>query len=634
MGFGVVDPYPLATAGEPQILPWANNPIAPNIEPPGTQIDTGWNPAPDAPDFRIENFVRNAQAELNRRGIQCALFVEQANATVTIAGAQGVGNNRRITINGHNIDDNGANLDTATIVAARFVAAINADAAVNTKVFATSSAGVVSLEGLVPGLVFTLAVAVLAGAGTITVTLAPVQPIIRVDWSGTGNPDDPGQMDLVIGSLKADDYGGTIGDKRIIWRKAKASFRAGEFTGVLGDNATTGANSIGLGLDAQGIGARSFAAGGPGSIATGADAIGLGGGNATNAADIAIGLNSAADSTASTEALAVGNGAAARAGQATAIGGTSTASALGSTAVGRGASASGAESLALGLAPSASAQAAVAIGWTAAATFHDAIAIGDGAQATTAQGAIAIGTGVVTTGKGGFGSGITSGGNLVQASGLGSRAHGAPHLTNGVDGSDVIASGEGAAAHGDDTLASGAFSRATGAGAVAANRGEVAHSALSNATNASNFQGQHQKSELVLQANTADDTTLIKFCTDKTDGTGTEFVPTDNRGFVLHYEVVITKPTTADTAIWAGTIMGNKLTGAVVLTAGFDIAGAAVAIAAALAPNVATGVFNAGASRLKISASTTKVRFEINGEAATDGRACLHLRVVQSGNVI
>lgn len=636
-------PIPIAVAGEPQILPWANTPVAANLEPPAAQIVTGWTPAPDAPDFRVENYVRNAQAKLNSRGIESALLIEYVRGIVTVNAGYVAGDVPQITIAGHACVYTVILGDTAAIIALGLIAVINSNPLTNALVFAeTGGAGVVWVTWLTPGAIDTLT-KINGGAGTLTITINPANnhAIIRTDANNTGLPSDPQMMDLVIGSMTLDD-GNANGRKRITWRKAKAAFSAGEFTGTQNDDANVGDDSVRLGYNAKASGARGFAAGGSGSECRAADALAMMGGISNGANDIAIGVSAVSDKGAGQAAVSMGEAAQAGA-SSVAVGYHANAAAGGGgTAVGSTAHADGSDSVAIGINATSSADASIAIGDGAKAESANAIAIGDGIDAKTGSTAMAIGKGITTTGEGALGTGITSGTNTVQATGKGSRAHGVPHLDNGFVKSDVIASGEGAYAHGDDVLASGDFSRASGAGAIAQNRGERAHSSLSNAADATEYPGRHQDIDLILQVDSTDAATAMKFCTDKADGTGTEWTPQANRAYAVRYRIAACKGTDpSEAAIWEGTfIMAKIVAGTVDLSGvagviGRNIKNTDISSGTAFGPDytMGAGVIFPGTATVKISASGGVCRFEANGIAATNVRWCLALHATQVGGV-
>jgi len=617
----VINPIPTAASGALQILPFANNPPTANLEPSAGLVAAGYAPAPDAPDYRNANYILNKQSALNSRGIQAALFIENALGIVTVAGAMGVGNDRRITINGNNIDDTGMVGDTATLVAARFVAAINSNVLVNTFVFASNIAGVITIESLMPGLIFTLAVAVLAGAGTIVRTLNTTQPSIRTDVTGVGTAasGDPQMLDVVFGSISLED-GTAAGRERMQFRKAKAAFSVGEFTGTQADDANTGDDSMRLGYNAKASGARSFSAGGSGSESRAADALAMMGGIANGANDIAVGVSAVADKGAGSAAVAIGQSAQAGA-SSVAVGYHSSAAASGGgTAVGNNTAADGADALALATSAAATGTSSISAGKNSKAESANSIAIGESTDAKTGTTAIAIGKAIITLGQGALGTGITAGAATVNADGRGARAHGAPQTA------PVAALAEGSDAMGDGCRAAGAFSHASGAGADAPNRGEFARSSLGPALTDN---GKHQHGNLILQANTTDAATAVKFCTDKIDGTGAEWNPASSRGYVVRYRCVAKKFATALVAVWEGTFLAVDNGGTLTLPVnGINIAGGAFTIGAGNTPDMNSGL---AAPTLKASVSGGVIRFEAVGGSPINIRYTLSLHYAQAG---
>lgn len=620
----VINPIPTAASGALQILPFANHPPTANLEPSAGLIDAGYAPAPDAPDYRNANYILNQQSALNSRGIQTALFIENALGEVIIGANFGVGKDRRITINGHNLDDTGANLDDATIVASRYVAAINSNVLVNTAVQATVNGfGFVRIESLMPGVLFTLAAIPLAGGAGCAVLFAPTQPSIRTDVTGVGTAasGDPQMLDVVFGSISLED-GTPAGRGRLQFRKAKAAFSVGEFTGTQADDANTGDDSMRLGLNAKASGARSFSAGGSGSQSRAADALAMMGAIAHGTEDIAIGVGADANRGAGLEALAIGS--LAHAGVAgVAIGVQNDALGGGATAVGNANTASGADSVSLGSGTTASADAAIAIGDGANAESANSIAIGESCDSKTGTTAISIGKSITTTGHGALGTGITAGLATVNADGRGARAHGAPQTA------PVCALSEGSDAMGDGCRAAGAFSHASGAGADAPNRGEFARSSLGPALTDN---GKHQHGNLILQANTTDAATAVKFCTDKIDGTGAEWNPANSRGYVVRYRCVAKKFLTAGVAIWEGTFLAVNNGGTLTVPVdGKNISGGAFTRTAAFpnAPDIESGL---ATPTIQISVAGGVIRFEaIGGAAATNIRYTLSLHYAQAG---
>lgn len=475
----VIKPFPTTSNGDPEVLPWATG--GTTLEPTTGQESNGWQPQAVAgpPDYRLENYARLKQSQLNDRGVQSALFLERCQAQITLAGYNAGVNQRRITINGTNFDvtDGGGSLN---VVRDSFVAAINSSVVVSPLVTAAAgAAGILTVTDNTPGNSYSaapsLAVSVLAGAGTITISSAGTTPIVREDDAGL-------LADLVVGSTQANADAVANHHNRIIWRKAKGSFRAGRFIGTEADLANTGDNSVALGNGATASGADSHAYG-LNASASGLSATALG------ASTIASGITS----------TAIGNGSEANQTNALALQGA-VASGNGSVSVAAGSTASGTTSLAM-MGGSATATRSIAIGSGSSATATNAIAIGSNVSATTNVGAFASGasdgtlraTGIGSrahgfagnsrtleaTGNGASATGYTSasGGGVpnIRATGDGSFVHG--FNVNSSVGVELLASGINARAIGSGALASADYAAATGYGAKAANRGEEAQAA-------------------------------------------------------------------------------------------------------------------------------------------------------------
>ena len=472
--------FPTTSGGDPEVLPWATDGVT--LEPSPGQESNGWQPQAIAgpPDYRLENYARFQQSVINTRGRQTALFLEYARAEITLAGFAAGLNNRRITVNGHNFDQTDATDLNTTRDA--FVAAINSDPLVSIWVYAESTTGgKLRLTDRTPGNVYTvspsLAVSVLAGAGTITVSSPATTPIVREDDTGMA-------ADLVIGSSQADHDGNAAHDNRIIWHKSRASFRAGSFSTDVADLANTGNYSVAMGSEAKASGDNSHAYG-SGATATGDASIAAGNlvtASALNAT--AVGKDSTASAVAAT---AIGKSATASGLTSLAMQGA-TASASNAIGAGSSAAASGADSLALGTGATASAANAIALG-NATASNAKSIAIGYQVTASTAEGAMATGSGAAgaivasgqgarahgkstagelkATGDGASASGYVGGGK-VTATGNGSLAHGYAN-TGAVY---TVASGVNSIAIGNGVQASGDYSGALGFCAYSPNRGE------------------------------------------------------------------------------------------------------------------------------------------------------------------
>lgn len=176
---------------------------------------------------------------------------------------------------------------------------------------------------------------------------------------------------------------------------------------AIGASSTASAGAgLAVGYGAQATGAESIAIGGDSGGSTAAAA------NATAAAAIAIGTDSAASASA---AIAVGQTAAASAASSVAIGDGSIASSTQAVAVGFGASASvGSNDIAIGTSASASAATAIAIGNSAAASASAAIVLG-GSSTASAANAVSIGASITNAQSGT--TVMTDGGAGITASG-------------------------------------------------------------------------------------------------------------------------------------------------------------------------------------------------------------------------
>lgn len=478
----VIKDFPTTSMGDPEILPWATS--GTSLEPTTGQESTGWQPQAVAgpPDYRLENYARLKQSELNARGVQTALFVECCQSQITLAGFNAGVNQRRITINAINFDvtDGGSLAD----VRDAFVAAINSDAAISALVTASAGgAGILYVTDNAPGDMFSttplLAVSVLAGAGTITVTSPGTTPIVREDAIGMAS-------DLVIGAKQADHDAVASHNRRIVWRKSRASLRAGYFSATQADDANTGNYSIGLGRDVEAQGADAAAIGSL-AVANATSSFAAAGANIPAGATFAVALGAGAGMAATgTNGVAIGPNATVTQDSGVAIGNTAASDGANAIAIGSNTTATGADSFAA-IGGNATADKSIAIGYGgvvggASGGFASGYAAGTlqatgtgsrvhGASLTTAT-LEATGAGAVAMG---YANSINNFGN-IQATGDGSFALGHNQVATNT-GVALVASGHNAVAIGSGNLASGDFSMAVGYGAKAANRGEQAQAA-------------------------------------------------------------------------------------------------------------------------------------------------------------
>jgi len=528
---GVIFPIPTDASGAPEANRWQGT----TVEPTLTERIAGHDPYPAPPPaYDVENYARYAQWQNNLRLQAVALVAERASVTVTLAGAT-VGNQRRITVNFTNIDYSDTGGQTVSDVADSFALAINSNVTVTagaSAVFAAANfagAGTVTIAPLQPGVAGTptIAVAVLAGAGTITAGAITVPDIVIPEeflTGGTGN--------IVLGS-SADDTG-PDNDVRLVLDRANNAFRAGGTTGAEWD--TRSLNSVGIGwrADPQADNA----------LALGTQAV------AVDVADIAIGNGASAD-----------NGG----------GGNDQA-----TAIGDGATATGEAALAVGFGAAATAAGAAAIGANATASAANASAIGD--VNATGIGATAAGYKTVASGPGSLATGQQSDslGPVVTASGAGSRAHARTTNVYGAFG-EATAIGDGSDVFGEGCVASAALSRATGEGARATNRGETARASLGFGDITPNFQAAiHQTVKLIAQARTAPSETR-RFRTDAVGATtGATWTPMDDRGYYVKMRLVGKSESSNDCNVYTaeGAVAkdgGTASAGALLTTTGFAV---------------------------------------------------------------
>lgn len=428
---GYIPALPTETSGAPELNRWEGVRTEPSLS---ERID-GHVPYPGPPPaYDVENYARYAQWLLNQYMAASALAAERRSWTILLTGAT-VGNQRRIVVNGTNIDYSDVSGDTLASVTQKFVDLINDNATVTAGVdaviarYITAGELKVYLATTDTAVFITVTASVLAGTGTISSTAAGT-PHIVIPASVLGTASNC----IVLGS--SPDDAGADNDTRFVLDRVNVALRIGTVNSTQWDTRAT--NSIGIGTSA---------------------------------------LPQA------TDAIAIGR--------------TSTATAADDIAFGRGATANGAGSgaLCIGLSATASAATATALGVSATALAAGAVCVG--ASTASAAQAVAVGTGCTSSGIGSFCSGGANSSANLRAGGDGSKAHG--HVSATATGNTIIADGDGADAHGSipaavtaaysgataigdlsrahgrGVTASGDFSRAYGDGAVAAAYGETAH---------------------------------------------------------------------------------------------------------------------------------------------------------------
>jgi hypothetical protein len=598
----------------PETLPWATQ--GTTLPPNSSQQETGWQPygVGPPPDYRLENYARLTQSVLNARANQAGLYLEYSAAVVEITGVT-VGNNRRITVDGTNIDYADQAGDTLADVVAAFITLINTDPAASlVAVASTDSPGIINIIGLEAGNNYAVTVSVIAGAGTIAVLSSTTACVTR----------QPGDLaygaDLVIGSPNLDDDAVVGHQARIIWDKSKAAFAAGKATGTQFDDVNRGIGSVNLGIDNTASGSSAVALG-SGSLASGNNSVAIGYATATQTGAVALGGAVSSASATGQSAIAAGTGASASASNAIAIGTLTSASNSAAVAIGSSSTASAVGAVAL--TGTASAAGAIAVKGTASAAHS--IAIGENVLANTAQASIAIGYGtgaglLSATGLGAIATGQGDLSNAVTAIGRGARAHGAP---NGAINGAVTASGIGAEATGELVTASGDYSDASGIGAIATNRGESAKSALCDITLPKQDLGKHQVGQVILQARTTD-ATATRLCTDSLVGTGSNWTPKDYRAYAVSVKVVA-KDGAGKYGTWFGQGMIDKDAGAITIYNSGGMFGPG-----GVTPTYHTGV-GMNAATVAITASGGGVAVTVSGIGATVIRWTASIEYAQAG---
>jgi hypothetical protein len=543
---GVIFPIPTDASGAPEANRWQGT----TVEPTLTERIAGHDPYPAPPPaYDVENYARYVQWQNNLRLQASAFVAERQSQTVTLAGAT-VGNQRRITVNGTNIDYSDTIGQTVSNVADSFALAINSNVTVTAganAVYAVGNiagAGTVTILSLSPGqsgAVLVVTVSVLAGAGTITAgALTTPDFVIPSELlGGTGN-------NIVLG-YSADDAG-PLNDVRLVLDRNNNAFRAGGTTGAEWD--TRSLNSVGIGWRADPQADNSLALGTQAvavdvadiAIGNGASADNGGGGN-----DPAIAIG---DATATGEgATAVGFGALA-ATKATAVGYNVSAGSANGTAIGNSSNAQSAGSIAVGYnaVVLSSSDNAIAIGTDAIGSGDNGIAIGN--LAIGNQNSIAIGQQTSASGNGAMATGHAETTSDVVATGDGARAHG----LGGATVYGITALGTGAEAMGRGSVASGDYSEAMGFGAAATNRGEAARASLgiTDIAGPAVEAATHQAGRLVVQCRTPANSTR-RFRPDAIDQTtGTTWTPMDDRGYYVRIKVVGKSESSAVSEVFTG----------------------------------------------------------------------------------
>lgn len=559
----IIKPIPTATTGEPEILPWATAGVT--LEPNTAQEATGWQAygAGPPPDYRLENYARLTQSEINARAQSAVLLLEYGQAEIDINGVAPGANQRRVTILGTNIDYTDQAGDAVDAdVAAAFVTLVNASVVLAPQVQAVLGAGGLwTVTILDPTATLTVGVSVLAGAGTITVTSAPDAPVIRTDPNALA-------YDLVIGGTQADDDGNVAHDKRIIWRRDKASIAIGEFTGTQANDANTGANSVNLGRNSKASGADSVALG-PGSRAEDVATFAAGGGFALDVDAIAlkgavhvgstsgitIGKNSEStlpnDLTLGVDAISTSGGA----GSATTVGHLASSTGESSTSLGHTARVNGVGSIAAGFGASVDGDRNAGLGGALTdAASSDSSAVGTGSEIgaggdhafAAAEGlsqgsrSSAVGKGTIASGAGAHARGYATGAATVEATGDHSEASGG--TTAGIGAADSVqAIGAWSRVHGTAQTATADYSETSGRGPVATRHGErVRASHVWTGPGAFDLEkGAHQHGDINLAAETSGAQTMVLTSQGgNAVGAGSTFLPGADTAYTIRVDAV------------------------------------------------------------------------------------------------
>lgn len=412
---GYVKPLPQNTAtGASETVPWATT--GTTLAPTVGEQNTGWQPQAIAgpPDYRLENHARKTQAELNFRANQAALFLEYAVAEVAIAGVAAGVNHRSITINGNTVDYTDQPGDTAATIKDAFVTLINANPLMTGDATAShdNPADPITILGVNPGVNIVVSAAVIAGAGTITVT-GPTDCIVR------GADSAWYAADVVIGAPEANWDGDPNHAARVLWDKTNACLYTGGTNTTKWDAGNRGEGSVNHGIDnytpgkyAVGLGnnvqatSQDAVAVAAGSIASATTALAMMGGLAAGSKSIAIGSSASANAAGSN--VAIGDTAVAQS-ESVAIGKKTAATGNGAVAIGDG---------------------GAAIGGSVIASHKGAVALGyseDSLLNITASGNHAFAHGDGSIASGNFSRAT---GNAAKAEANGERAHSPLHYSH------------------------------------------------------------------------------------------------------------------------------------------------------------------------------------------------------------
>ena len=569
---GYVPPIPTDASGAPEVNYWQGD----TQEPTLAERIAGHEayPAP-SPAYDVENYARNVQYQANLRVLAGALYAERGAIVVTISGVT-VGNQRRLTVNGTAVTYSDTGTDTLASVTQAFADLINENVTITSGAGAAGAvvlaAGSLGIYAAQPGSnSLTVVAAVLAGAGTI-VASAVTTPSIVVPASLLAAVEA-----YVLGTSPDDD--GPDNDVRLVLDRLTGAFRAGSVSATQWD--TRAAGTIGIGIQAVPVADDAIA------IGTGSDATAVG--------DLAIGLNSAANS---------GGG------------GNDHATAIGS------ATATGEAATAVGFGAAATAAGATALGVNATASAANANAIGD--VDATAAGATAAGYKTVASGAGALATGQQSDslGPVVTASGAGSRAHARTTNSFATAAGATTASGVGSDAFGQGSKAVGDYSLARGLGAETTDQSEVAEAGIGIDGNLSVDSGKHQAGRVVVQSRTVGAQTryLSPSDLDASAANSPAWTPHDDRGWIVRVRVVAKDIAAGNVETWTCEGAASKDAGTLAISAGLSGAmtvGDTLGTAVPLTPP-------------SISASTGSLVIEVIG-ATNDYRWTGQIEYVQAG---